>query len=143
MVTLANISDMDRESPNQLLIVRSARNISPWMVHVPELSPTKELFFKYLNLKKMGKWNREAFDNIYVPWFLRDIKANVGGSRDMLNNVCIRAREGEDFTLGCMCFDESMCHRSIVGGLLRGAGCLVKTRKDDDYIRYYHMYMSL
>lgn len=143
MVTLANISEMDRNLPNQFLIVRSAKTISPWMVHVPELSPTKELFFRYLDMKKNGRWDRTAFEEFYVPWFLRDIKANVGGSRDVLNNVCLRAGKGEDFTFGCMCTEESMCHRSIIGGLLLGAGCSVLTKEEKDYARYYDMYKLL
>lgn len=144
MIFIRNIKDLSKDNDNQWLIVRSANNISEWMTYVPALSPSKELFFKYLDLKKKGQWGRETFEEIYVPIFLKDIKSNMDNSKNVLNQVYKMDKSGMDITIACFCQFESLCHRSIIAGLLMGVGCNVDVMvKDNDYIKYYEMYKKL
>ena len=144
MIYIRNIRDLCKGNSNQWLIVRSANDISEWMIHVPALSPSKNLFFKYLNLKEKGQWGRKAFEEIYVPIFLKDIKSNMDNSKNMLNQVYKMDKNGIDITMACFCPFESLCHRCIIAGLLMGVGCNVDVMvKDNDYIKYYEMYKKL
>lgn len=143
MIRFTNIRNLRKDEPEQWLIMRSVKNKSDWLIHVPALSPSKELFFKYLNLKKKGQWNEDTFQKIYVPEFLYGIKANMDGSRDLLNRVYKMDKNGESVAMGCVCTIEEMCHRSIVAGLLQGAGCNVVTDTGKDYTKYWQQYQQM
>ena len=140
MITVTSIKMLDKTRDNQWAIVRSMKSSSPWITQVPELSPSKELFFEYLRLRNAGQWNKETFEKVYVPWFLRDMKTY---GAPMLNRVYLMNRQGIDITMGCFCQEEDTCHRSIVAGLLQGAGCSVATQTGADYSRYFQMFKSI
>lgn len=106
------------------------------------LSPSKDLFFWYRRMASAGKWDRRAFDEEYVPRFLTEIKSNPA-ARQALADLRRRSQEGERIVLACYCADESMCHRSIIAGLLSGAGVEVRTDSGRDYSAYYGRYMAL
>lgn len=103
---------------HKYLIVRSAKNAESlyakgW-VQVPQLSPSSNLFYSYLDLKKKGLWNQDAFDTIYTPNFLNQMKTdNI--MRDALNRVLALLRNGEDVVFACYCPEYNLCHRSILG----------------------------
>ena len=69
MITITNIKNINYADYDEVwAIVRSLKNPGK-MKHVPELSPSWNLFKKYLNLRDTGKWNAAAFQNVYVPTF--------------------------------------------------------------------------
>lgn len=104
------------------------------------LSPSKELFYKYRDLVSRGEWNQEAFDNIYVPEFLRQMHGEA--ERKALNELFVRSKT-ENILLCCFCEDESECHRSIIAGLLQGAGADVRTASGKDYSKYFAMWKNV
>lgn len=140
MIRIVNIRDLrQNDGSESWAIVRSFKNQSSWIKHVPELSPSRDLFCKYLDMKNKGQWNQNAFDNIYVPQFLHEMRTI---SYDMLNKVYIMDKNGADISMACFCPGE-LCHRYIVAGLLQGAGCNVVTDTGKDYSKYFEMYKKL
>lgn len=106
--------------------------------HKPDLSPSRELFFTYNNQWRYNGWGKELFSKKYLPWFLRDMHSNA--SRHALNALYIKQKE-KNILLLCFCADEAICHRSIVAGLLQGAGADVLCKSD--YSQYYAMYKDI
>ena len=53
--------------------------------------------------------------------------------RDKLTELIRIDRQGKRICLACFCPDETLCHRSIVAGILQYAGIPVNGVKDDRY----------
>lgn len=128
------------------LIVRSNKAVSsPHITVLPELAPSQELFFMYLRWKNNGEWDQDTFDDKYVPWFLKDLVRNEN-SQVALNRIYYLSEiEHKRVCLLCYCGTESMCHRSIIAGLLQGVGAHVRFIPDSkaDYRKYYLDYNYL
>lgn len=135
MILLANVRDVKNLDCEVWYIVRSLGNLKldEMHKHVPELSPNSRLFFRYLNVKKMGAWNRGWFDTNYVPAFIRQMKHDENAQAKL--QELVSRSETEDIALVCFCNDEALCHRSIVGGILMNLGA-----KCDEHIRDYNHY---
>lgn len=122
---------------------------------VSVLSPSSKdgtgLFEDYLKLarhtgqvaykgKFYTKWDEKAFTEMYVPRFLSEIASNPSAIKK-LAELGKRDKAGENIKLLCYCDDESLCHRSIVGGILMGAGCnVVMDTPNNDYLKYSVMF---
>lgn len=136
MIFIGRINEVKpNEYDETYAIVRSMKNPSPWIKQLPVLSPSKDLFVKYLTLKKTGRWNAETFKTIYLPQFLDEMRTEA--ALDALNKLCRNSQAGKRIALVCFCTDETLCHRSIVAGILQGAGADVKLTSDTDYSHYY------
>lgn len=117
---LVNVKNMNRvpcSVRNKFFIVRSCKNSDyyirqGWRI-LPQISPEPELFRTYLDLKKNGDWNRDTYDSIYVPQFIKQMKADMV-MRNTLNNVKAMLDMGQDVAFMCYC-DTDMCHRFILG----------------------------
>lgn len=139
MIRITNISHADRSFDENWAIVRSMKNKSDWIKQVTELSPSTDLFFKYRKLAENGNWNKDSFADIYVPQFISELKTNTA-ARDMLNYLYEQDKLGKNICLVCFCTDETLCHRSIIAGILRGGGANVVTDTNNDYSEYFDMY---
>lgn len=139
MVYILNIREAGRRFDQNLAIVRSMRSNSDFIVQEPLLAPSQNLFYRYLKLRDAKNWNAVSFREIYVPQFLRELKANRD-ALDRLNEI-YRSAKTQDIALYCFCTDESLCHRSIIAGLLQGVGSTVSAGAD--YSEYYEMFKSL
>ena len=140
MITITNIRNVDYEAHDEVwAIVRSLRDPGD-LRHVPELSPSWDLFKEYLQLRDLGQWSAETFRSIYVPTFLREMK--VAAARRKLNELVWLDRQGERICLVCFCPDETLCHRSIVGGILQHVGVHVQGIKGD-HSKYGRSYEQL
>lgn len=113
------------------LIVRSTasleRNKSSILQHaeqVVDLSPSKSLFYQYLNWQKAGCWNEDTFETIYKPTFLSELENN-SAAQMWLEHLCKEDAENKNIALLCFCPNENLCHRKIVGDILRMKGCNV------------------
>jgi uncharacterized protein YeaO (DUF488 family) len=84
-----------------------------------ELAPSQELYFMFKRLKDMGAWNAKTFRELYVPIYLQEMK-DSREARDSLNYLYKRAQDS-DICVCCTCYDENLCHRSIVQGLVNEA----------------------
>lgn len=143
------------------VIVRSLRNGLPKMYkddgtvdttvdvyHVPQLSPSPDLFHKYLKWKENGEWNEDTFENKYVPQFLQEMH---GDEQKKFLNILYNRGQKKSILLICFCQEEALCHRSIILGLMQGIyaekGIRVKCEGDDftndDYSDYYEQYRKL
>lgn len=146
MIEITDVNRLRRLAPDPgvtcYAIVRNMTYPITGVAQLDILSPSRDLFFWYRRMEKAGKWGRRAFDDEYVPCFLREIKSDLVARRT-LNDLRRRSRNGEHIALACYCGDESMCHRSIVAGLLSGAGVDVRTDSGRDYSAYYAQYKAL
>ena len=124
-------------------IVRSFKGTSPWIQQVADLSPSSALFHEYqTNWKPNGLWNQDTFQKLYVPSFLRQI-AQDEQAIAKLNELWRKDKAGQTIGLVCFCTDETLCHRSIVAGILQGVGCNVITRTGADYSHYWTQFQNL
>lgn len=132
MITITTISNVDYSLYDEVwAIVRSLKYTNPKIKHVPELSPSWMLFKKYLSLRESGKWNDETFRSIYVPQFLKEMRGKT--QRKLLNELFNTKKH---ICLVCFCPEEELCHRSIIGGMLQGAGLNVHGLSKD-YSYYF------
>lgn len=132
MVTICSISQVNYAQYDEVwAIVRSLKYSNPHIRHVPELSPSWALFKQYMSLREEGKWNENTFHSIYVPQFLKEMRGKE--QRALLNELFHTKKH---ICLVCFCSIEELCHRSIVGGMLQGAGIEVRGLSRD-YSHYY------
>ena len=141
MIKVTRISNADKSFDENWAIVRKMKSSSDWLKQVPELSPSPDLFSKFLDLKSAGNWNKTTFQGVYVPQFISELKKNVV-AREKLNYLYTQDKAGKGICLVCFCTDESLCHRSIIAGILAGGGCCVQTDTGLDYSHYYEMYKN-
>lgn len=132
MVTICQMSKVNYASYDEVwAIVRSLKYGNPRMRHVPELSPSWSLFKRYMSLREEGNWNENTFQTIYVPQFLKEMRGKA--QQDLLNELFNTEKH---ICLVCFCAEEELCHRSIIGGMLQGAGLNVKGL-NRDYSYYF------
>lgn len=120
-------------------IVRSMKNKNENIIQMAELSPQPGLFKTYLHLAQTNQWNETTFQNTYVPQFIYDLKHNRAAI-DKLNMLYRDDKAGKKICLLCFCTDETLCHRSIIAGLLQAVGCDVRLESGKDYRHYYKMF---
>lgn len=137
MIRLGTIRD---EIPGygKWLIVRSLKNQVEGALHVPVLSPSTHLFRAYLSAKAAGQFTEKWFQDTYVPWFLKDMIHSQEAVA--LLDQLYRDSFTKNILLCCFCANENLCHRSIVGGMLKGAGAKVEC--DDSYVRYWQLFQE-
>lgn len=141
MIMVGRIAEFKKGMCNHTFaIVRSFRCGSTWIQQVPQLSPSSELFNDYLKVwKPNGIWNKNTFAEKYVPRFLEQLTTDQTAIK-WLNWIVKQDREGNTIGLACFCTDETLCHRSIIAGLLQGVGANVKTTTGADYSHYYEQF---
>lgn len=118
-------------------IVRSYKHASSAFKQVAILSPSTELFYMYRGMVNNGTWNKESFEQSYVPNFLKQMH---GQNEVKMLNMLFNMSKTKKIALACFCDDEDKCHRSIIAGLLSGAGANVQTSSGNDYSKYWTMY---
>ncbi|MGI9316045.1 MAG: DUF488 domain-containing protein [bacterium] len=89
----------------------STRNI--YDVWFPNLSPSEEILKQFFPITDEKRWRS------FKRRFLAEMKA-PGPSRDL--DVLAALSHQTNFSIGCYCDDESLCHRSILRGLLEKRG---------------------
>lgn len=135
MVTICQMSQVNYAQYDEVwAIVRSLKYGNPRLRHVPDLSPSWSLFKTYLQLRDEGRWDEDTFRTIYVPQFLKEMHGKR--QQELLNELFFSKKH---ICLACFCPQEELCHRSIVGGMLQGAGVEVKGL-GRDYSYYFDWY---
>lgn len=97
------------------------------------------------NSKSRGEWNQQTFINTYCPAFINCLLYNEN-AKNRLNELWSLDKQGKTVLLICSCKDEFMCHRSILAGILHGAGCNVQSAFGTDISRYdiyYKLYREM
>lgn len=110
-----------------------------WIQHLPVLSPDIALFRTFRQLQSEGKWDENAFQSIYVPRFLKQMASDPAAVHT-LNDLFLRSKRGERIGLCCTCVNENACHRSIIAGMLQGAGTEVRLASQADFSTYFRQY---
>ena len=79
--------------------------------HVPLLSPSQNLFFKHLDWKKQGIWDKDKFDKEFAPQFLQEMlqPEPLAKLQELAELV-----KTQDILIVCYCGDESLCHRKLI-----------------------------
>lgn len=140
MIQISNFKDADVNRYDYCINIMLSKNFTkPGMLHFQQLAPRPELFKLYQKLKAAGEWSTTTFNDLYVPIFLERLCSEE--SRERLNWLYwMSTRNGASIQLCCSCYDEDICHRSIVGGVLEGVGATVLYQTPTSYIDYYLMY---
>lgn len=144
MIFVGNIREMRRGAFNSTYAIM--RFYKPagtgWIEHLPVLSPDTALFRTFRQLQSEGRWDGEAFQKVYVPRFLSQMASDPNAA-DALNDLFRRSKRGESIGLCCTCIDENACHRSIIAGLLQGAGADVMLTSGKSFSAYFDQYRAL
>lgn len=139
MVKICNITYLRAhgQGPNtsSFAITRTIKSYVRGCQHLPALAPTQSLFFQYCRWRDAGKWNQATFNNEYVPRFLRDFSMSYE-AQQALHRIKELDLIGETVLLGCYCQDETICHRSIIAGLLYDLHVHVETDTGSNYAFY-------
>lgn len=139
MITFTNIRNAKPADFDEIwAVVRSLKNPGN-MRQVQALSPSWDLFKTYMNLKNAGKWNADTFQTIYVPTFLREMKAPA--AQNALNEL-ITAGQTKNIAAVCFCTDQTLCHTSILAGMVQYKGIEVNGAWND-YSQYGEMFEKL
>lgn len=142
MITIKSIKDTNYNDFDEVwAIVRSMKSPSKHIKQVPELSPSLNLFFKHRTLVRENKWNKQAFDEIYAPQFLKEMHEK--SATNLLNKLYQLDKNGKKICLVCFCPDETLCHRSIIAGLLQGVGCNINIESGKDCSKYHELYKDI
>ncbi len=139
MIKIGRISDVSTDYDENWLVVRSLRTVPPHAIHEPRLSPSRQLFHRYLDAKSEGRFDAEWFRQVYMRAFLRELLSDRANME--LMDRLYRDSFTKNILLACFCADEALCHRSILAGLLMGAGARIEC--DTGYVRYYGMFRDM
>lgn len=134
MNQISNICTLDYDEV--WWIVRSPDSPPQKEKLVQSLAPSRELFLIYREAFHTEQFGSEFFQTIYVPQFIAELSQNEEAAAD-LNYLCQESSR-KNIVLGCYCEDDSLCHRSIIAGILLGMGAEIQT--DPEYRKYYELY---
>lgn len=129
MVRVTRISNIHKGEYDFVYALVRYMRFSEWIIHVPELSPSVELFTYFRQSKNNGTWGKDTFDNYYKPKFIDQIN-NDPRALEKLNEIINLDKEGKSIALVCFCKDEDICHRSIIADMLKDNGVNVIMDKD-------------
>lgn len=108
---------------------RSQNSILNSAIQVSDLAPSKSLFYRYLDWSKAGVWDKNKFETEYKPTFLNELNSNQN-AKFWLDKIAADDKARKKIALLCFCQDEDLCHRTIVGEILKQKGCNVVFDKD-------------
>lgn len=138
MISLKQIGCITENTLNWYIVRRPGHDLPPLeYTHVPELSPSNDLLEFYLDHMRNGTWNYEVFFNSYMPRFIKELQNDAASERLSFLEEESRKR---DIALFCFCENETLCHRSIIGGILKGMSADIEC--PDDYLKYYNYYIN-
>lgn len=136
-------SSLRKKMDYNFAIVRDIQKeyLDPGEKQLSVLSPSNELFQWCCNMQASGNWNEDSFQQYFLPQFLQEM--NSKEARHALNQIVKLDRAGKIVVLNSFFKDESLCHRSILGGMLQGVGCNVVMESGKDYSNYYRLFEQL
>ncbi len=139
MIKIGRILDASTDYDENWMVVRALKTVPPHAIHEPRLSPSRQLFYRYLDAKSEGRFNAEWFQQVYVRAFLRELFSDRANME--LMDRLYRDSFTKNILLACFCADEALCHRSILAGLLAGVGARIEC--DAGYLKYYGMFQDM
>ncbi len=117
-------------------IVRNKKD--KYLINLPELAPSDELYSFYVQMKKSFKWTEKIFQEKYVPQYITDLVRNDKA----METLTALIMSNKNIYLACFCENERFCHRSILAGILKGLGADVQSLDTDvgNYLKYYDIF---
>lgn len=147
MISIGIYSDINNNYDQIWFIMRSLKSMPKiagvTTLHIPELSPSPELFKKYLCLRDSNNWNKDTFEKLYVPQFLAEMQGDIPA--EFLGRLYTEGKYS-NILLVCACKDDTTCHRKLVLSILAG---LAQEEQDDsivfnglpcNYMEYWNTY---
>lgn len=125
MIIITNIRNASMDADEKYAIVRGLKKPITGVQQLASLSPGWAILINYINMKKLGTWNKKTFDEIYTPAFVHQIQ-NDPEAQKALRDMKARSDAGKSILLMCFCPNADMCHRSIIGKMLEEMGAQVK-----------------
>lgn len=130
MSYLGESKELQDLEATRLLIVRKPPKVMPEEFHhVPELSPSLELFHQAQIWKREYEAKEDWFP-LYEERFLKEIKHRTDMVH-MFNQLERKSKNGKTFILYCYCKDIEFCHRKYVAEEFMIRGCEVDLRKKE------------
>lgn len=103
--------------------------------NIIELAPDENLYSFFLNEKKNMKWTKDRFDEEFVERYFKGINNPYGAAA--VKRILLESKD-ENIFIGCFCANENMCHRLLLGAILKYyGGDVVSTTIDDKIYDYY------
>ncbi len=140
MIGLENYYKLRYGSPEAYdevwVIMRSIKGLPTGFTHVPTLAPSWDLFKSFLRMKEAGLWNQDTFEEYFAPRYIRDLVKDFTAP-SVVKGLLDKARAGKNIALVCTCQHESLCHRSILGGIIQGLAPEVELHAEGDYRRFW------
>jgi uncharacterized protein YeaO (DUF488 family) len=131
---LGEAKKFELENGLNLLVVRNPPidengliKIPPYFVHVPQLSPSKQLFNDTQSWKKESSEKIEWW-HLYEKRFLREMNERLDMVR-ALDRLDTCLKQDELVRLFCYCKDVCYCHRRFVGTEMQNRGHVVDFRR--------------
>ena len=130
MIYLGNVNEIDPSYYDEVWVIcRKVEDCQELIegndnvFHMPGLAPSQELFSWYRGRLHNGTWDENAFQDHYIPEFLEMFRKGSEACR-LMKQLTEESRSKE-IVLVCFCVDETLCHRSIVGGILMKMGAWI------------------
>lgn len=101
---------------NLLIVRRPPVKIPEHFIHVPQLSPSKELF-NQAQVWKREVGEKEKWFHLYIEKFKVELNERDDLVRAM-DKLEQRLKEGKKVRLFCYCKNHEFCHRGIIGNRL-------------------------
>lgn len=121
MISIGTYKDIDSKYDQIWFIMRSIRNIpqvnNTKVLHIPELSPSPNLFRKYIYWREQKDWGKKLFEQSYVPKFLADMQSPEAV---LMLEELYKLGHDTNILLVCSCKDNLLCHRKVVMSLIAG-----------------------
>lgn len=121
MISIGTYSDINNSYNQIWFIMRSLKSIpkveGTTTLHIPDLSPSPELFKKYLYWREYGDWNKDTFERLYTPQFLAEMHEQI--PTEFLDKLYVEGKYS-NILLVCACKDDETCHRKLVLSILAG-----------------------
>ena len=121
-------------------------NDTSYINHCLDLCPSKELNDYILDLSKNNNFTEKVYFSEIVPTYLSEIKKSKNAKKQL--NILYNKAKKQNILLFCYCENEPYCIRSVVAGLLYGAGSNIYSTQygniiKNEYFKYYNLYESL
>lgn len=144
LCSISEIGDLILSSfPKKLLIVRSVGKAQGLIdhhgfVHVPQLSPSGQLFNTYYTKWNKGIFTHEEIDimsngnthswwDLYAPKFMEEMETR-SDFQACINRTMVLLDQGVNVLMVCFCPEYYRCHRGLVGYYLSKKGYEVRCK---------------
>lgn len=120
---------VEKDPPDQdinLLVTVTNRRYPGW-IHVPQLSPSKDLAILLAQWQWDGKWPRKWSD--FAKRYRMELRQPL--KHTFMDHLLKRIDEGNDIAVACDCTDEKHCHKQIIGEWISDRGIEVVQGKEE------------